>query len=627
MNDEPFFPPLIEVGPKHALLIGHLARLRRLSEPTPTRSYSCAMTGTVRFDDLRPNQQRSAVFTNKVGEVTATSIDSVISSLEAAEAAAAAGFWAAGFVAYEAAPAFDPALPVRPQVKDLPLVWFGFYKDRLINPPAPEFGEYQTGEWTSDTSETAFADNVQEIRRQISEGNTYQTNYTTRLNADFDGDPQTLYRDITRAQSGGYGAYLDIGRYKILSASPELFFDWQTGETADRLTTRPMKGTAKRGRWAAEDLQRRSDLRASEKEIAENVIIVDLLRNDIGKVADFGTVEVTDLLRTEKYDTIWQLTSTISATTPKAMKLRDIFTALFPCGSITGAPKQSTMRIISKLEESPRGVYCGAIGFVSPPNEPGPKASFSVAIRTVVVDSKKGRAQYGVGGGVTHDSTPQGEYEELRVKAAVLHHGPTEFSLVETLRWDPTEGFVRLRAHLTRAAASADFFDIPFDEGQMEEELGLAVKAKKQPQRIRLSISRAGEVSVECEPYEPTNGLSQVVVDTERVQTDTPFLFHKTTRRENYEAAKARHPEANDVILVNENGQITESTIANIAVLLDGQWVTPPVTDGCLPGVLRGLLLESGDLVEASVDVAELEAAREVALISSLRGWRQAQLA
>lgn len=549
------------------------------------------------------------------------------------EHAAAGGLWAVGFVAYEAAPAFDGDLVVRQSDQshhpELPLLWFGLWERRILNRgEAAPGGGYELSDWRPTVSKPEFATAIGAVRDRIILGDTYQVNYTIRLRAGFAGDPVTLYRDLVAAQSGGYGAYLDTGRYQIVSASPELFFDrLRAARGLDRIVTRPMKGTAPRGRWHAEDEERLRALRESKKDAAENLIIVDLLRNDLGRIARFGSVRVDELLVAERYDTVWQLTSTISADIEGSMPLTEVFGGLFPCGSITGAPKVKTMEIIAATETSPRGVYTGAIGYVAPAGVPGPRASFSVGIRTVVLDSATGEAEYGVGGGVTYDSTAAGEYEETRVKAAVLRHGAADFSLLETIRWDPVSGWAWLDLHLERLEESADYFGIRFQRERVLEHLDGAIRAASAPLRIRLVVDRSGAPDLSVAPLPgPTSIPVRVAVDFEPVDTSSPFRFHKTTRRDIFDERRARHPGVDDVLVVNERGLITESTIANVAARLEGRWVTPPIADGCLPGVYRRVLLEAGRIAERSLSPADLEAAEHLALLNSVRLWREARL-
>jgi para-aminobenzoate synthetase/4-amino-4-deoxychorismate lyase len=587
------------------------------------------MSYTARLDDLRQKRERSAAFSGRVGDVSARSLDGVVAAVDEAEAAARRGLWAVGFISYEAAPAFDPDLVVHERGgfhRGLPLVWFGLYETRHLNPPLEsDLGTYRLTPWEWLDSQDHFEEDVLEIQRQIVAGDTYQVNYTSRLRARFEGDPAAFYRDLAAAQSGGYGTYLDTGRFQIVSASPELFFDrYPTGQGVDRLITRPMKGTVSRGRWTDEDALRKAQLEASEKDRAENLIVVDLLRNDLGRVAEFGSVQVEELLAVERYDTVWQMTSTISGLVDSDLTLVGVLQGLFPCGSITGAPKIRTMEIIRDLESSPRGVYTGAIGFISPPDAPGPRSSFSVGIRTVVIDSDTGEAEYGIGGGITFDSDPSAEYEEAALKARILSYGRTNFDLLETLRWNPISGWYWLDEHLERLGRSAGYFDIPFDRSGIARRLQDAVAGGSEA-RVRLTLDRQGRVHVTVAVLEESSPQSvAIAVDRDPVDVASPFLFHKTTRRDVYEERRQRHPNADDVLLVNDKGDVTESTIANVAAKLDGQWFTPPIESGCLPGIYRRVLLDEGRLEERTISLTDLAKCEGIALVNSVRLWRPA---
>jgi para-aminobenzoate synthetase/4-amino-4-deoxychorismate lyase len=344
--------------------------------------------------------------------VTAHTLAEVLPALEEIEAAVSAGLYAAGFVGYEAAPAFDPALVTHPS-GEMPLLWFALFMEfeELDDLPG-SIGGFNLGEWVPDGSEAEYEADIAEIRRQIAEGNTYQVNHTLRLRAPFAGDDLALFTALSRAQPTRYSAYLNAGRWRVLSVSPELFFSVSEGE----IVTRPMKGTSPRGGTPEEDAARIAALRASPKERAENLMIVDLLRNDLGRVARFGTVTVPQLFEVETYPTLHTMTSTVRAELRPGVRLAEVFGALFPCGSVTGAPKVSTMGLIRTLEPAPRGVYCGAVGHLSP----GGEMVFNVPIRTVTLDMARCTAEYGVGGGVTWDSTPEGEYAEVLTKAAIV---------------------------------------------------------------------------------------------------------------------------------------------------------------------------------------------------------------
>ncbi len=276
--------------------------------------------------------------------------------------------------------------------------------------------------------------------------------------------------------------------------------------------------------------------------------------------------------------------------------LSDVLGGLFPCGSITGAPKVRSMEIIRDLESAPRGVYTGAIGYVAPHGASGPRASFSVGIRTVVIDGDTGQAEYGVGGGITFDSDPGAEYEEAALKARILGYGRSDFELLETMRWSPGDGWYWLDHHLDRLASSADYFDVPVRRESLIRQLAAAVEGRGDS-RVRLTLSRRGSIDVAVHPYvDGPEGPVTVAVDLEPVDGSSPFLYHKTTRRDPYNDRLARHPDVDDVLLVNERDEITESTIANVAVKLEGEWATPPVESGCLPGIYRRVLLDEGRL-------------------------------
>ena len=568
-----------------------------------------------RFDDRQ--QGRSYGFSGPREVFEAYSIDEVIPAFEQVEAGVAAGKWAAGFVSYEAAPAFDDVLTVRHAESDPvpPLLWFALYDERM-DPGLIRTGEYRLTPWEASVDRAAYALAMGRIHSYIDAGDTYQVNYTYRQFADFGGAPQAFYADLLTAQSAAYGAYLDTGPFQILSASPELFFRRQ----GRRIECRPMKGTSARGRWPEEDRALLADLLTSEKEQAENVMIVDLIRNDLGRVARFGTVQVDRLFEAEQYETVWQLVSAVSADLRPGVGTIDLFRALFPCGSVTGAPKVRTMEIIADLETKPRGVYCGAIGMLAPPGADAPAASFSVAIRTVTIDRDSSTASYGIGGGITHDSRTDQEYAETLTKARVLVRKAADFELIETLRWESAGGYRFLGEHLDRLQDSAQYCGYPLDRTETERQLLAATEDLTEDlARVRLTVDKHGRVSIEVgELIQPAEPL-RLAVDHVPVDPSDWRLFHKTSMRRRYQQARQRHPDADDVLLVNSDGEITESTIANVIVCLDGNWVTPPVSSGCLPGVLRRVLLEAGEVKEAPILVSDLVRAEGLALINSVR--------
>ncbi len=585
-----------------------------------------------RFDDLT-GASPSFRMVEPVGVLEATRAGEVVETLEAAEAAAGRGLWVAGFVAYEAGPGLDPDLVVRIREGDdpfagLPLAWFAMFEraeeTTLPLPRDDGVAAAPDGTWVPTTPRDRYESSVDRIRELIAAGETYQVNHTMRLRSRVEGDPRGLYRDLCYAQRGAFSAYLDLGRYRILSASPELFFELRNGGA---IVTKPMKGTTPRGRWPDEDRAAAEGLLASAKDRAENAMIVDLLRNDLGRISRTGSVTWADVFRAERYETVWQLTTTVSSELESDVGVAGVFRGLFPSGSVTGAPKVRTMRIIGELEDSPRGVYCGAVGYLAPDGSGHPRARFNVAIRTVTVDTSSGTAEYGVGGGITWDSDAEAEYEEAVAKTRVLTARRPGFELLETMRHDAADGVRHLDRHLRRLSESADYFGFRYDETEVREAVEKAVaSASAAPCRVRLTLAMDGTTRVVCTPLASDPDVVRVALDDVPQDPRDVFLFHKTSRRERYEEARRRHPDADDVVLVNDRGEVTESTIANVALRLGGRWVTAPIDSGLLPGIGRAVALEEGTLIEAPVTIDDLRSSEELALISDTRGWRLAIL-
>jgi para-aminobenzoate synthetase/4-amino-4-deoxychorismate lyase len=585
-----------------------------------------------RFDDLT-GASPSFRLVEPVGVLEATRAGEVVASLEAAESAAGRGLWVAGFVTYDAAPGIDPALVVRARDAEdpfaaLPLAWFAMFEraeETTLPLPRDEEGVTETpeGTWVPTTTRERYESSVDRIRELIAAGETYQVNHTMRLRSHVEGDPRGLYRDLSYAQRGAFSAYLDLGRYRVLSASPELFFELRDGV----IVTKPMKGTAPRGRWPEEDRAVAERLLASAKDRAENAMIVDLLRNDLGRISRTGSITWADVFQAERFETVWQLTTRVSATLEADVSVAGAFHGLFPSGSVTGAPKVRTMEIISELEDSSRGIYCGAIGYLAPEGSGYPHARFNVAIRTVTLDTVSRTAEYGVGGGITWDSDSGAEYEEAIAKTRVLAARRPGFELLETMRDDPAQGVRHLDMHLRRLAGSADYFGFRYDETEVREAVEKTVaSAPPGPSRVRLALGKDGTVRVACTPLASEPDVVRVSLDDAPQDPRDIFLFHKTSRRQRYEEARRRHPDADDVVLINDRGEVTESTIANVAALVDGRWVTPPIEAGLLPGIGRAVALEEGSLTEAQVTIEDLRSSEELALISDARGWRRAVL-
>ncbi len=557
-------------------------------------------------------------FPHPASVLVARDLADVLPLLAEVEGGLARGLWAAGFLAYEAAPAFDPALAAWAPAGPLPLAWFGLYgaPRPMVEEELPPAGECELGPWEPSTPEAAHALAIEEIRRRIARGDTYQVNYTVRLRASFAGEPWALFDRLWRAQRTAHAAWLDLGETAICSASPELFFELDGAH----LVTRPMKGTAPRGRTTAEDAASAAALAASPKDRAENLMIVDMARNDLGRVARAGSVEVEQLFTIERYPSLFQMTSTVAAATDAS--LTEILRALFPAASITGAPKAAAMGIIRALESEPRGAYTGAIGWAAP----GRRARFNVAIRTAVAERAAGRAEYGTGGGIVWDSTAEREAEECRTKALLLTQPPPRFSLLETLLWEPGRGYLLLQAHLARLADSAAYFDFPCDCGRVEKVLEKAAAGFAAPMRVRLALAGDGVPHLEAAVLDRPRPRWRVGLAAGPVASGDRLLFHKTTERALYEQALAARPDCDEVLLWNERRELTEGTRSNLVVRLAGRLWTPPVACGLLAGTFRGALLAAGRLAERILPVACLEEAEAVFLVNSLRRWVRADL-
>jgi para-aminobenzoate synthetase/4-amino-4-deoxychorismate lyase len=384
-----------------------------------------------------------------------------------------------------------------------------------------------------------------------------------------------------------------------------------------------MKGTLARGRWLEEDIERAGQLQESPKDRAENVMIVDLLRSDLGKIAEIGSVEVPELFAVESLNRVLQMTSTVTALQRQDVAIVDILRALFPCGSVTGAPKTRSMAIIDELEPHPRGIYTGAIGLLSPDGN----ATFSVAIRTVVVDAENGAARFGVGGAITWDSTPDREYEECRLKAKFLTQPWPHFELLETMELNGGE-YTLLDRHLSRARNSARYFGFRWNESRVLKTLDEAARSHPSGRsRVRLIVGRTGKINVEVNSLEGNREMPLTVeFATCPIDEKDPLLYHKTTARSRYDAELERCRPCDDVIFWNHRGEVTESAIANVVVFTEGKYWTPPREAGLLAGTFRDELISRGELFERTITMDELTALGDFALINSVRGWMQAEL-
>ena len=558
----------------------------------------------------------------------ATSLDAVVPLLARVDALARGGAWCVGYLCYEAAGAFDEAFETHaPSDPARPLAAFAIHDAPLPDLAAFDADGTATAQWTGGPLRDAFDATIAEILRAIADGEVYQVNATAPLTGTLQGDALALFAALRRAQPNAYAAYLDFATDtqpddRILSVSPELFFDWRDG----RLLARPMKGTAPRGATPAEDAAQSQFLRTAAKERAENLMIVDLLRNDLSRIAEPHSVRVPRLFHTEAWPTVWQMSSDVVATTRPHATLADVFGALFPCGSITGAPKVQAMRLIRELEPEPRGIYCGAIGVV----QPGGAATFNVPIRTLALrdDGAATRVRCGIGSGITADATAAGEWDEWRHKRAFVDRASQAFELLETLRLE--EGaFVDADAHLARMAGAARHFAFASPLASARAALdGLRAAHASGRWRVRLLADRAGVARAQAFALAPTQAPVRVrLAGRPLAGSDGEFVRFKTTHRAHYDAFAPADAAVFDTLLWNERGELTEFTRGNVALRIAERWLTPALECGLLPGIARARLLREGAIEEAVLVRGDLARADGVAFFNSLRGWIEASLA
>ncbi|MBC1568433.1 aminodeoxychorismate synthase component I [Listeria sp. FSL L7-1425] len=553
------------------------------------------------------------IFEKPLRELVARDLSEVLPVMKAAEDAQKSGKYVAGFVSYEAAPAFRSNLKTNNPIENTPLVWFGVYDN--FTETIAESSNSAPLSFKMDTAYPEYAAKIAQIKAEIAAGNTYQINYTVRLQSDVPSDfsVQATYKTLQQVGKANYTALLSTNEFQIISASPELFFKWKK----NILTTRPMKGTIRRGSTKQTDLEAHDWLKNDPKNRAENVMIVDLLRNDLGMIAVPGSVKVPELMTLEPYPTVWQMTSTVIAETVPDTDLTAVFKALFPCGSITGAPKARTMEIISELEDSPRGVYCGAIGFL----EPNGNAIFNVPIRTIAIADNK--ATYGVGGGIVWDSDAESEFSEIHAKSAILEKA-SKFSLIECLRLENGE-LARTEFHLKRLQTSAEFFGYSFNREEMRELWNkTARKNATGTFKMRFLLHPDGTHHLELAEISKENASITAQLAERPVSTNDLFLYHKTTHRKVYENLKST--KTAETLLWNEREELTEFINGNIVLGINGCFFTPPATSGLLPGTMRAELLANNKITEKTLVKKDLFDADFVWLINSVRGFVEVEI-
>ncbi len=586
------------------------------------------LPGTVWLDTALPDEEnrRSLLFMRPVRVLQADTPAQVLALLRALDGAVAAGYYVAGYMAYEAGYALMP-VPLRVPDDTGPLAWFGVYEMPHVLTPASlvmltaETGSYAVQQLQPVLSRKAYRERVQHIRQLIREGEVYQINFTMPLRFHFEGDPLAFYLALRRQQPVAYAAFINTGERLVLSLSPELFFRRE----GERIYTRPMKGTARRSSLPDEDARLAEALRNDEKNRAENLMIVDLLRNDLAICCTPGSVEVSELFRIEAYPTVWQMTSTVRGRLRADIGYADLFRALFPSGSVTGAPKVRAMQHIARLEPTARGIYCGAVGYVAP----GGEAVFNVAIRTLELVGATGRM--GVGSGIVWDSDPDAEYEECLLKGQFLRAAAEPFALIETMRCE--QGRIPLlEAHLERLRRSAAHFGFRLDEGRLRKQLEQVRRALDPARvwRLRLTLEVTGRVTLTSAELESTpRRLWRLCVADKRRDPSDPLLYHKTTRRAHYEAAylQARAAGYDEVLFLNTRDEVCEGSRTNLFVQLGGQLYTPPVSCGLLPGVYRQQVLRTRtDVKERVLTLDDLRRAEALYVCNAVRGWQPAVL-
>ena len=594
---------------------------------------------TARFDAAN---HTSYLYLHPLRTIYANTLEDLAKLFEELEAAIAQGHHAAGYLHYECGYHFEPRTNAPPfqRTTPTPLAWFGIYAAPItfhhatglfsrtppapIQPPSLTTQPFTSVPSTFNLDTAAYAKKILTIKDLIAAGDTYQVNFTDTISLRTPLSPADAFSTLIRQQPVAYAAFINIDGNPILSLSPELFFHLEE----DTILTRPMKGTMPRGLDLAEDATAALALQNDEKNRSEHVMIVDLLRNDLGRICTLGSVHVRDLFTIERYETLHQMTSTVAGTLPSQLPFYDIFRGLFPSGSITGAPKIRTMQIIRDLEARPRGIYTGAIGHIAPNR----KATFNVAIRTLTLDD--GQATMGVGGGIVADSQPAAEYAECLLKTAFLTRAPNDFQLLETILYDPTlpaSPFYLLDLHLDRLATSAAYFNFPCDRHAIQHQLAtLAHTLTDAPRyRIRLLVNPDGAATLTPTPFAPTQPTGRVRISAERTLSTDIFLRHKTTRRTLYDQAyqQALVTGYDEVLFLNERDELTEGAISNLFLRIGNVLLTPPLASGVLPGIYRQHVLETyPNAKEKVLTLEDLHTADAILICNSLRGINEVAL-
>jgi para-aminobenzoate synthetase / 4-amino-4-deoxychorismate lyase len=587
-----------------------------------------ADTPFVLLDDARLTGAAPArLYTNPVRTYTAQKADDLPALFATLRQARDEGLQVAGYIGYAAGFALEAKgkkISEADDTEGAPLAWFGMFTDYqevmsdAVGAYLPDPAGAHLTAIRPDISYRDYSAAFQKVQDYIRAGDIYQANLTFRASANYAGDPLALYAAIRPNAAAGYGGVVWTGEQWLLSFSPELFFALKDG----RVTTKPMKGTALRGSEPAQDDALAAELKADPKQRAENLMIVDLLRNDLSRVCDAGTVKVPDLFRIESYPTVHQMTSTVTGTLKSDHDAVDLIEAIFPCGSITGAPKIRAMEIIEEIEHSPRGAYCGSIGRIDPSGD----AAFNVAIRTFSLCETGKQVSLGLGSGIVSDSNEAAEWAECLAKGNFARMGGTGFDLIETMRFEPAQGILRLELHLERMKESARALGFEFDRHAVRNQIHAVTFHLDAPSKVRLLLAKSGAIAIEIKDAPPAPVQPWLVKIVPMGVGASDFrLEHKTSDRAFYDTPRMAHKDADEVLFINAQGYLTEGSITALFVERDGHLLTPRLSHGLLPSVLRGELIASGRAKEA--DLREEDLGDGFRLGNSLRGLFAAELA
>ncbi len=569
----------------------------------------------LQFDFKVDNVFSPIQFINPIDIISTYHLDEVNDCLLKINQAVNDGKYVAGYIGYEAAYAF-----FHTQKHDLnlsmPLLWFGvFHSPVTFN--QPNSLPFTNGPWKITQSKNNYMKNFHTIMEELHHGVFDQVNYTVPFHTPFHGDSFSYYEQLKLAQQSKFNAFLKIGDYDVLSISPELFFYMNDNE----ITVKPMKGTIHRGKTYEQDRTLKKWLQNSEKNKRENELSTQLMKSELEDITELKSISFVKKYEIEQYPTVYQMTSTIKGEVSPNVTVTDILKHLFPSVSISGTPKSTAIDFIAKIETEARNVYCGAIGYITPNNQ----AIFNVPIRTVMINKKENLAKYHAGGAITVNSNGEEEYEEMLAKTKILHAYFEHFQLLETIGLHDGQ-FSVLELHLKRVAQSASYFNFKLPLQTIKSQLLKLTKThQKGSWKVRLLVESTGKFSIDTSPVEKNNS-TKITLAEKPINKDNYFLYHKTTNRKVYEEHVVENPAILDVLLWNENEEITEFTIGNVVVEMNGELFTPPVKCGLLPGTYRDKLLREGTIKEKIILKKDLTNRSKIWLINSVRHWVEVTL-